>query len=174
MKTRILLTQIYLSVESATFITTDRRSYHLALTSTPGTAMAALSWTYPQDALIAIRRQQAETQAAAPVAAGLAVDSLNFGYAITGDTPPWRPLRAFDDGQKVYIQFPAGIGQGDLPPLFLVGPDGSPRLVNYQYRAPYYVVDRLFGAVELRLGGQDDAKIVRISRNDVKAVRGAR
>jgi type IV secretion system protein VirB9 len=44
-------------------------------------------------------------------------------------------------------------------------------LVNHQYRAPYYVVDRLFGAVELRLGG-DDAKIVRISRNDVAAARG--
>jgi len=163
MKTRILLTQIYLSVESATFITTDRRSYHLALTSTPGTAMAALSWTYPQDALIAIRRQQAETQAAAPVAAGLAVDSLNFGYAITGDTPPWRPLRAFDDGRQTFIQFPATLAVGEAPPLFVLDEKGEAQLVNYRLQGRFYVVDRLFDRAELWLGAKRQ-QIVRISR----------
>src|SRR3546814_11769523 len=91
---------------------------------------------------------------AMPLATGVSVDQLRFRYSIKGDTPPWRPLRAFDDGQKVYIQFPAGILQGELPPLFLVGPDGDLQLLNYQYRAPSYVVDRLFGAVELRLGAE--------------------
>src|SRR5690606_4378719 len=33
-------------------ITTDRRAYHLALESTDRTAMAAISWTYPQDRLV--------------------------------------------------------------------------------------------------------------------------
>ena len=46
---------------------------------------------------------------------------LAFRYDISGDTPSWRPLRAFDDGEHVYIQFPAGIAQGELPPLFVVG-----------------------------------------------------
>jgi type IV secretion system protein VirB9 len=54
--------------------------------------------------------------------------------------------------------------------LFLIGPDGGLQLVNPRYAEPYYIVDRLFGAVELRLGG-DDAKIVRIERNDVQAKR---
>jgi type IV secretion system protein VirB9 len=35
-------------------INTDRRTYHLELRAA-GTYMAALSWTYPQDALIALR-----------------------------------------------------------------------------------------------------------------------
>jgi len=48
-------------------ITTDRRAYHLQLDSTPATAMAALSWTYPQDEMIAIRRQQASAEAARPL-----------------------------------------------------------------------------------------------------------
>ena len=34
-------------------ITTDRRSYHLELESTPHTFMAAVSWTYPQENLVA-------------------------------------------------------------------------------------------------------------------------
>jgi type IV secretion system protein VirB9 len=52
-------------------IATDRRTYHLQLTSTPGTAMAGLSWTYPADELLAIRRKEAEDKAIAPVATGL-------------------------------------------------------------------------------------------------------
>ncbi|MFP3480998.1 TrbG/VirB9 family P-type conjugative transfer protein, partial [Burkholderia sp. SIMBA_057] len=81
----------------------------------------------------------------APAAEGLSLDQLHFRYAITGDSPPWKPVRAFDDGQHVYIQFPAGIAQGELPPLFVVGPDGKGELVNYRFRAPYDIVDRLFG-----------------------------
>ena len=36
---------------------------------------------------------------------GLSLENLRFRYAISGN-PPWKPLRAFDDGEKVYIQFP--------------------------------------------------------------------
>ena len=44
---------------------------------------------------------------------------------IAGDNPPWRPLSAFDDGSKVYIEFPRGIAQGEMPPLFVIGPEGT-------------------------------------------------
>ena len=96
---------------------------------------------------------------------GLSLEQIKFRYAISGDSPPWKPLRAFDDGERVYIQFPAGIAQGELPPLFVIGPQGDGQLVNYRFRSPYYVVDRLFGAAELRLGA-DKAAVVRIERTD--------
>lgn len=152
-------------------VTTDRRIYLLELTSTDAAWMASVSWSYPQDEMAELKKRNEAAQSTTALAPGVSVEQLHFRYAITGDTPPWRPLRAFDDGQKVYIQFPAAIAQTDLPPLFLVGPDGGLELVNHQWRAPYYVVDRLFGAVELRLGG-DNAKVVRISRNDVATSRG--
>lgn len=148
-------------------VTTDRRIYLLELTSTESAWMASVSWDYPQDRLDALKAQDEASRLTTPMAAGLSADQLRFRYEVTGDAPSWRPLRAFDDGQKVYIQFPAGIAQGDLPPLFLVGPDGDLQLVNHRYQAPYYIVDRLFGAVELRLGG-DRAHAVRISRTDGK------
>jgi len=96
------------------------------------------------------------------------VEQIRFRYAISGDAPSWKPLRAFDDGQRVYIQFPGGIAQGELPPLFVIGPQGDGQLVNYRFRSPYYVVDRLFGAAELRLGGfkGGKAEVVRIERTD--------
>jgi type IV secretion system protein VirB9 len=146
-------------------ITTDRRTYHLALESTDSTAMAALSWTYPEDQLIALKAQNEKADIAAPVASGLALENLHFRYEITGDSPPWRPVRAFDDGSKVYIEFPGRIDQGETPPLFVVGPTGDNELVNYRVRRNYYIVDRLFAAAELRLG-QNPQQVVRISRDD--------
>lgn len=148
-------------------ITTDRRTYLLDLIGTPSAWMASVSWNYPQDQLQALRGDAARAAAAAPIASGFSLEQLQFRYAITGDSPPWRPLRAFDDGERVYIQFPSGIAQGELPPVFVVGPQGEAHLVNSRFRAPYYVIDRLFGAAELRLGG-DEADIVRITRTDGK------
>lgn len=144
-------------------ITTDRRTYHIALASTGGPAMAALSWSYPRDALIAIRRAQEAAAATAPVAAGLEIERLDFGYAISGDRPPWRPLRAFDDGRQTFIEFPPSLAVGEAPPLFLVDRKGEAQLVNYRLRGRYYVVDRLFDAAELRLGAKHQ-QVVRISR----------
>ncbi len=146
-------------------ITTNRRMYLLELSSTPQAWMASVSWDYPKDRMLALQKQAQQAQAAAPVDSGLSLEQIKFRYAITGDSPPWKPLRAFDDGQRVYIQFPGGIAQGELPPLFVIGPQGDGQLVNYRFRPPYYVVDRLFGAAELRLG-TDKAQVVRIERTD--------
>jgi len=146
-------------------IATDRRAYHLALESTDRTAMAAISWTYPLDRLLALQRQNQTAEQATPVATDVAIADLRFRYAITGDAPPWRPVRAWDDGRKVYIEFPARLDQGEAPPLFVVGPLGQSQLVNYRVSSNHYIVDRLFGAAELRLG-EKPQQVVRISRTD--------
>jgi P-type conjugative transfer protein TrbG len=146
-------------------IMTDRRSYHLVLESTDRTSMAAISWTYPQDQLVALRQQNERADAVAPIAENVALGDLHFRYTVTGDNPPWKPVRAFDDGTHVYIEFPSRIDQGEAPPLFVVGPEGDNQLVNYRVRRNYYIVDRLFAAAELRLG-KDPQQVVRVSRTD--------
>jgi type IV secretion system protein VirB9 len=119
------------------------------------------------DQVIALRRRNTAAEAAAPVDAGVDVPRLRFRYAIEGDSPPWRPLRAFDDGRKVYIEFPGGIAQGEMPPLFVVGPEGkTSELVNYRVRGHHMIVDRLFAAAELRLGGPGAQSRVRIVRSE--------
>ncbi|MCO5131448.1 MAG: P-type conjugative transfer protein TrbG [Xanthobacteraceae bacterium] len=147
-------------------INTNLRTYHMELRSTEKTYMASVSWQYPQDQLIALRRQNQQAALIQPVASGVDISKLNFRYQVEGDDAPWRPLRAFDDGNKVYIEFPSGIGQGEMPPLFVIGPSGNSELVNYRARQNYYVVDRLFAAAELRLGDKDSEKRVRIVRTD--------
>lgn len=146
-------------------INTDRRTYHLELRSTERTYMASVSWAYAQDQLVALRRRNAAADAATSVATGVDINALNFRYRIEGDNPPWRPLRAFDDGRQVFIAFPTGIGQGEMPPLWVIGPAGGAELVNYRIQGNHMIVDRLFAAAELRLGGEQQKK-VRVVRTD--------
>ncbi len=162
-QTHILVKPFAAGLATNLVVTTDRRSYHLALTSTTASAMAALSWTYPQDQLIALKHAADQAQAAAPVAAGLSLEQLHFNYSVTGDEPTWRPLRAFDDGRQTFIEFPASIAVGEAPPLFLVDAKGVAQLVNYRVQGRFYVVDRIFDAAELRLGTRHQ-DIVRITR----------
>ncbi|WP_249977385.1 P-type conjugative transfer protein TrbG [Vreelandella olivaria] len=165
LRVNVLVKPIRSGLKTNLVITTSRRTYLLELTSTERAWMASVSWDYPRDRMLALQRQAQAASVVAPVDTGLSLENLRFRYAISGSNPPWKPLRAFDDGEKVYIQFPAGIAQGELPPLFVIGAEGDGQLVNYRFRSPYYIVDRLFGAAELRLGG-DRGDVVRIERTD--------
>lgn len=153
-------------------ITTDRRTYHLTLTSSAGPAMSAISWTYPLDTMLALKREADAAVAAAPVASALNVDQLHFNYGITGDKVAWKPLRAFDDGKQTYIELPAGLGSTDAPPLFVIGDKGAAELVNFRLRGRYYVVDRLFDVAEMRLGTKRQ-QVVRITRGTPRRGRAA-
>ena len=162
----ILVKPIAPDLQTNLVIATDRRTYHLELHSTDKTYMASVSWAYPESDLIALKKQnqRAAEYAKLTIDQGLKLDRLKFRYRITGDAP-WKPIRAFDDGEKVYIQFPSGLNQGEAPPLFVIGSTGEPALVNYRVKGTYYIVDRLFAAAELRLG-TDPQRIVRITRTD--------
>lgn len=146
-------------------INTDRRTYHVELRANPRTYMASVSWTYPADELIALRRAEEKATAIAPVAVGLALESLNFDYHISGDKPAWRPLRVFDDGQRTLIAFPADVAQGEMPPLFVIGTGGQAELVNYRVSGRHILVDRLFTKAELRLGaGRKQQSVTIVNR----------
>jgi type IV secretion system protein VirB9 len=160
-RTHILVKPSAAGLRTNLVIATDRRVYHVQLESTGRTAMSSIAWTYPQDTLVALSRSTAYNPATAP----LAIEALNFSYRIDGDRPGWRPVRAFDDGTQVYIEFPPGLATGEAPPLFVLGESGRAELVNYRQRGRFYVVDRLFAEAELRLGERRQ-KVVRISRTD--------
>ena len=165
LRVNVLVKPIRSGLKTNLVITTSRRTYLIELTSTEKAWMASVSWDYPRDRMLSLQRQAQAASVAAPLDTGLSLENIRFRYAISGSNAPWKPLRAFDDGEKVYIQFPAGIAQGELPPLFVIGAQGDGQLVNYRFRSPYYIVDRLFGAAELRLGGKK-GDIVRIERTD--------
>ncbi len=162
----ILVKPIAPDIETNLVITTDRRTYHLELQSQDKAYMSSVSWVYPHDDLVALNKQNTAVSMVTQntIDRGVTLEKLNFRYRIKG-IAPWKPIRAFDDGRKVYIQFPSGLSQGDAPPLFVMGSNGKPALVNYRVKGTYYIVDRLFAAAELRLGVKPQ-KIVRIVRTD--------
>ena len=120
--------------------------------------MRSVGWFYPED-------RSGRPKALRPMPVIPEIDQRRDRYLIEGDNPPWQPVSAYDDGRKVYIEFSSGIGQGEMPPLFVIGQDGKPELVNYRVYGNVLIVDRLSAAAELRLGGEKRQK-VRILRND--------
>ncbi len=145
-------------------INTSRRTYHIELRATPATYMASVSWSYPEQELIALRAAEAERERVAPVAAGLDLAALNFRYSLSGDKPDWRPVRVFDDGRQMFIEFGEDIGTGNMPPLFAVGAKGEAELLNYRVHGRFMIVDRLFERGELRIGAGRAARKVVIER----------
>ena len=163
-RTHILVKPVSAGLATNLVVTTDRRTYHLQLTSGAAAAVA-LSWTYPSGALISLTGKpgtERSPQSAETARPAFDVETLCFGYTISGDAPPWRPVRAFDDGQRTYVEFPDAIATREAPPFFITGPDQTPALVNYRMRGRFYIIDRLFEQAELRLG-QKKQKIVRIA-----------
>lgn len=138
-------------------VTTDRRTYMIELRARESLYMPAVAWAYP-----APPAGQRQTVAAAPIIPAEA--ARNYRYGLTGDSPPWRPISIFDDGRRVYVVFPAGIVQGEMPPIFVLGSDGEPQIVNSRVHQNILIVDRLFGAAELRLGSGNRQQTVRIVR----------
>jgi len=150
-------------------ITTDRRIYMIELRAREELYMPAVAWAYP-----APPAGQRQSVPAAPVIPAEA--SRNYRYGLTGDSPPWRPISVFDDGRRVYVVFPRGIVQGEMPPIFVLGSDGEPQIVNSRIHQNILIVDRLFGAAELRLGSGERQQTVRIVRIEQRqaAARSAR
>ncbi|MDX5357326.1 MAG: TrbG/VirB9 family P-type conjugative transfer protein [Rhodobacterales bacterium] len=140
-----------------------RRSggYMIELRARESLYMPAVAWAYP-----APPAGQRQTVPAAPVIPAEAARNYRYGLQVPGDSPPWRPISVFDDGRRVYVVFPAGIVQGEMPPIFVLGSDGEPQIVNSRIHQNVLIVDRLFGAAELRLGSGNRQQVVRIVRTN--------
>jgi P-type conjugative transfer protein TrbG len=167
-RVHILVKPTRTDISTNLVINTDRRTYHVELRATAATYMASVSWTYPADELIALQITEAEARRVAPAATGIDLAALNFRYRISGDKTDWRPLRVFDDGRQLFVEFAEAIATGEMPPLFVLGPREEAELVNYRVDGRYLIVDRLFDRGELRLGAGKAARAVRIERETMR------
>ena len=99
---------------------------------------------------------------------------LDFGFRLSGDNPSWRPLRAYSDGSKTYIQFAQAIQFGTAPALVGLGNDGgwfsdaSKQVLNYRIVGDRYVVDQVLDRAELVSGVGDQQTRVVITREKAR------
>jgi type IV secretion system protein VirB9 len=125
--------------------------------------MASVSWNYPRPMVIAERNREDEEEDASDIEK-LDLGSLNFKYHfITQKKPSWMPIRAFDDGQKTYVEFPRSTKAREMPGLFILSNSGGTEIVSYRSSGSFYVVDQLVDVLELRLGSESQ-EIVGIER----------
>lgn len=148
-------------------VTTDRRAYHLELASLEtATYHTAVNWNYSQGNSLVIRRASEEKLSEILERARRKANppSVNYGYNVRvqfGDIhPAWTPVRVYDDGRQVFIEFSPDSQHFSRPVLFAKQPDGSLSLINYRMEGDRCVSHGLFNEAELRLGTQ----IVRIER----------
>ena len=158
----VLVKPTEFGIATNAIITTSRRTYYLALASPvkPTTHVRRVKFYYPHDlvqqangvfrAKAAERKRDQDTTVAR--FSRVAVDSLNFSYQVDGADVPWKPVRVFDDGTRVFIQMPDAMRVTEAPALLLKTRAGDTALVNYRLRQSYYVVDKLFDTAVLVVG----------------------
>ncbi len=157
-RVHILIKPTRSDISTNLVISTDRRTYLVELRADEDTYMPSVAWSYPR--VVSQAQRPAVIRPAIPPAS-----HRHYRYGLQGDAPPWRPQSVFDDGRRVYVVFPRGIVQGEMPPLFVIGVDGAVQLVNTRVRNNILIVDQLFAAAELRIGGANQ-QMVRIVRTD--------
>jgi len=172
----VLVKPTEFGIATNAIITTSRRTYYLALASPvkPTTHVRRVKFYYPHDlvqqangvfrARAAERKRDQDTTVAR--LSRVAVDSLNFNYQVDGADVPWRPVRVFDDGTRVFIQMPDAMRVTEAPAPLVKTRAGDTALVNYRLRQSYYVVDKLFDTAVLVVGvgrQQDRVTIRRVS-----------
>ena len=83
----ILVKPIAADLKTNLLITSERRTYHLELESTEATYMSSLSWTYPEDDLIAIRKKNDGVVGidAVPMEGAQSFDNLNFSHELCSE-----------------------------------------------------------------------------------------
>lgn len=157
-------------------ISTNKRTYLIGLVSKPKAGTTVLRFYYPRETMLAnVKKANHElasgTQSAVisqlnvPGGTQIGLSHMNFNYRIKGDSPPWRPLRVFDDSQKTFIELPAIASRFGLPVLYLARGQKL-EMVNYRYEKPYFIVDGLFSRAWLVSGkGDHQVRVEIINRN---------
>lgn len=164
----LIIKPMDVGLSTSLVVTTDRRTYHMKLSSTRYEFMARVAFQYPDDvnakwaALKAhnevVRNERtiavpgaytggATGGAGRPAAEYLS--NLSFNYSVKGKAR-WKPVRVFNDGVKTIIEMPEAMKQTEAPSLLVIRAGGSVKkaedtsLVNYRVQGDRYIVDQIF------------------------------
>jgi len=158
-------------------VTTNRRTYHIHLSSHRTKFMPRVGFTYAEDAAgkwDAMRSQEEKDRREGTISGtGEYLGDLNFGYDITGSVA-WKPVRVYNDGRKTVIQMPAAMAQTEAPTLLVVRKEGGffkedeTVMVNYRVQGDRYIVDAIFEKAIMVAGvgaDQDRVTIIKTEKS---------
>ena len=156
-------------------VVTNKRTYLFDLIASPNARpIYVLSFSYPDEPVPTPAEEQRadartsdEQMAAADPYAVRDPAALNFAWNGTGDTA-LLPKRAFDDGESVFLDWPAGRA---MPAILMVDHEGVEGPVNYTVRGDMLIVDGVPGQLILR-SGDEKAVLVRSGAANTAAENG--
>jgi type IV secretion system protein TrbG len=144
-------------------VTTDQRTYHILLNSTPKTYMASVTWRYPtSDNLVTTFEDDGENISPVDIADGIDINKMIFNYEIKllkGPMPDWYPKIVFNDGKKTFIKFSS---QAQETPSLFVGDKKYNAITNFRVQGNYYIIDTVVEKAILQ-GGLNNKSVVTIS-----------
>lgn len=164
-------------------VVTSKRTYLFDLIASPRNApLYVLQFRYPdieraeEEARLAAAAE-AEREAANPLEMQAATDrfavvdpaSLNFNWAGAGQ-PALLPSRTYDDGEAVFLSWPAGRA---IPAILTLNEDGEEGPVNYTVRGDIVVVEGVPAQIVLR-SGKEVATLTNTGVMKPKSRRGSR
>lgn len=153
-------------------INTDRRGYTVLVKTTRSEFMPYLKFVYPEDTsrmLAKFRAEKAVEQRNSTMRNGRPIGKLDFNYRISGDNPKWKPIRVYNDGRQMTIQFPSAHFEHGAPALAGLTSSGGvfsdPEYETVNYRTDpdtgdTYIVDRLLDHAVLVVGaGKNQVRV---------------
>ena len=149
------------NISTNMIINTDKRSYHLLVTS-QGTYNPLITFTITEDKTKASRaislKKTPETEfmdiyTEKNMYGDITIKPMNYNYEMKsnkGMDEELCPKKVFDDGIRTYIEMPQN--RYDLPVLYNVDPQDKKKLtlVNYRIKGKYYIADRVFNHARLQ------------------------
>lgn len=166
----VLIKPLDAGLKTNMVITTNKRTYHIALTSTKDQYMSKVSFIYPDDIKNKILHRKIQKRIIRRLntipETNDYLGNLDFEYNIIGKAP-WKPIRVYNDGHKTIIQLPYEVEDQEAPILLAIERDGTffkdpqTRMINYRLKNERYIVDSVFDKAMLIKGvGNYQEKII--------------
>ena len=172
--THILVRPKQVGLETSMVVTTDRRTYHIRLSSQRTDYMPRVKFFYIEDAISkwqAIKAAAAKEREIATIPeTNEYLGDLDFGYTVSGRAS-WKPVRVYNDSVKTILEMPSTFQQKDAPTLLVVRKEGrlfsksEQVMVNYRVQNRRYIVDAVFDQAVLVVGVGGNQEKVTITRN---------
>lgn len=164
----IIIKPLDVGISTNMVITTNRRVYHIDLSSSKSQNIPRISFVYPEESLAKFkllqdRKKQTIANNTIPETNEY-LGNLDFEYEVTGADVIWKPVRVYNDGKKTIIEMPSSMNSNESPALLVTrynkNSRNSEQLVNYRVQNNRYIVDAIFYEAELVLGvGSDQDKV---------------
>lgn len=165
----LMITPRELDLSTNFIITTDKRTYNLRLVSMEKDYYPRVKFYYPHQTLERFSKlnsqsvQEGEERENNLCFPDLSLEDLYFDYQMESNRKvDWKPIRVFDNGEKVFIQMP----KSQELPILLVQSSASSNaeIVNYRSKCNYLIVDKVFEQAILVTGEGRRKKQVLITR----------